>query len=135
MIVGRELNRMIFIGEKLRIGNGTLYCEGSLVKKDSMRASDFELSPYILRFQYKFGKKMYDQLLLKMDCFSGLGNNYNCESKVIINFIGDLDGDNKEDFLITYQNTYKGWYYCLFSSKYAEKDKAFKELIIGAGSE
>ncbi len=90
---------------------------------------------YILRFQYEIGKKMYNQLLLKMDCFSGLGNRYNYESKVIINFIGDLDGDNKKYILITYQNAYKGWYYSLFSSKYAEKDKAFKELIIGAGSE
>lgn len=133
-IKGKEINRMIYIGEKIGMDKGTIYGDGILNKADSIKIEGFKISPYELRFQYQFENKIYDELLLRMNCGGGIMHRYGYESSAVINFIGDLDGDKKDDILITFQSTFKGWNYGLFSTKYAQEGKMFKEIIVGEGS-
>jgi hypothetical protein len=136
IIHGKIVNRMIFIGEKLKIENGILYGDGKAVKADSTVIGVFkELDPYELRVQARLHDKIIDQLLLKMKCWGGVRQIDGYEARAIVNFIGDIDGDNKEDIIITYQNTYKGWYHGFFSTLYAAEGRIYKEIIIGMGSE
>jgi len=134
-IKGKEINRMIFLGEKVNVNHGTIYGDGILNKEDSIKVEGFTINPYELRFQYREGDQIHDQLLLKMKCMGGMSETYGYEAKAVVNFIGDLDGDTQDDILITFQTTYKGWNYGLFSTRYASKGKRFKEMIVGYGSE
>lgn len=136
IIKGKEINRMLFIGEKIATSNrGIIYGDGILNKTDSINAEEFEIDPYELRFQYRDGEKIHDELLLRMKCIGGISKWYGYEARAMINFIGDLDGDSKDDILITYSTTYKGWYYAIFSTRYAKDGRMFKEMIVGSGSE
>ena len=95
-----------------------------------------EINPYQLRIRTRTENgAIVDQLLLQMKLWSGDGAFQGYEGRVEVNFIGDLDGDNKDDVLVTYQQTYKGWAYGLFSTKQAIAPKVFKEMTIGSGSE
>ena len=128
---------MIFIGEKVFNGDAAIYADGILNRTGSGETNGFVLDPYQLRIEYyDYEKDQYcDQLLVFWKCWSGIFRRHGYESKVVINFIGDLDGDAKDDILITLQSTYKGWSYCLFSTRYAEEGQLFKEMIVGGGSE
>ncbi|MCB0515815.1 MAG: hypothetical protein KDD49_07110 [Bacteroidetes bacterium] len=134
-IKGTEINKMIFIGEKVNTNNGIIYGDGILNKEDSIKIEGFSINPYELRFQYKDDHQVYDQLLLRMKCWGGIYETSGYESRAVVNFIGDLDGDSKDDILITFQLTYKCWNYGLFSTRYAQDGKMFKEMIVGYGSE
>lgn len=132
---GQLLNRMLFIGDKVGTNHGTIYSDGTLLKEDSLNIEGFRIDPYELRFQYRDGHQLYDQLLLRMSCWGGISKSIGYEAQVVVNFVGDLDGDIRDDILITFQTTYKGWYYALYSTRYADEGKVFKEMIIGTGSE
>ena len=140
-IEGTLVNRMLLIGDKQGIETGkfygTVYGDGKAIKGDSVILGVFkEINPYELRIQSRIKDgEIIDQLLLKMKCWGGLRQFYGYEAGVRVNFIGDLDGDDKDDILVTYQTSYKGWYYGLFSTKYATENKIFKEMTIGSGSE
>ncbi len=135
-IRGNIVNRMLFIGDKQGIDYGVIYGDGEAIKGDSTFRGVFkEINPYELRIQTQIKEEIIDQLLVKMRCFGGMAEQYGYEAKAVVNFIGDLDGDNKDDILITYQTTYKGWYYGLFSTKFATGNKIFAEFKIGQGSE
>ncbi|MEO1263431.1 MAG: SH3 domain-containing protein [Bacteroidota bacterium] len=135
IIRGQEINKMIMIGKKLSINGGTLYGCGVLQKGETNEVENFTIDPYELRFQFKDRNQIFDQLLLKMKCWGHTNGQHGYEARAVVNFIGDLDGDSKDDLLITFQTSYKGWNYGLFSTYYAEKGKKFKALIIGRGSE
>lgn len=134
-VKGQLLNRMLFIGEKVDTNHGTIYVDGTLQKEDSLRIEGFRIDPYELRFQSRGGHELHDELLLRMNCWGGISKSIGYEAQVVVNFVGDLDGDARDDILITFQTTYKGWYYALYSTRYAVEGKQFKELIIGGGSE
>ena len=135
-IKGTLVNRMLCIGDKQGFDMGVIYGDGKAIKGDSTTLGVYkEINPYELRVQTRKNEKIIDQLLLKMKCWGGMAQLYGYEAKSVVNFIGDLDGDNKDDILITYQTTYKGWYYGLFSTKYATGNEVFKALRIGQGSE
>lgn len=140
-IKGTVVDRVLLIGDKVPIRSGefggTVYGDGSAIKGDSSMLAVFsEINPYQLRIRTRTENgAIVDQLLLQMKLWSGDGAFQGYEGRVEVNFIGDLDGDNKDDVLVTYQQTYKGWAYGLFSTKQAIAPKVFKEMTIGSGSE
>jgi len=133
-----RINKMLFIGDHLYgyHNQGILYGNGLVTQKDSLDVRTFGINPYELRFQYQvYGEEEIlekrNELLVKMK-YQACNL---CGGRLYIMYIGDLDGDNKDDIIVRYNSTYKAWYYGLFSTKYAEEDRMFKELTIGQGSE
>ncbi|MEL7219749.1 MAG: SH3 domain-containing protein [Bacteroidota bacterium] len=135
VINGRLLNKMIFIGEKVKINEGIMYGFGQAQKSDSLGISSLAIDPYELRFEYHHNNQIYDELLVKMNCHSGLFFDDSYEKSIIVNFIGDLDDDGMDDILVTIQSSFKGWDYYLFSTSIADDDKPFKGVKVGYGTE
>ncbi|MCB0836043.1 MAG: SH3 domain-containing protein [Bacteroidetes bacterium] len=134
-IKGKLVNKMIYIGEQIRLLDGIIYGNGA-VKIHETWSNDLslELNPYELRYLNTNGEKPVDQLLLKMNCH-GDSHRHVYEARAVVNFIGDLDGDGKDDILTTTQFSYKGWDHFLFSTKYSDGENRFQEIYIGGGSE
>lgn len=121
-------NDMMFVGSFSFISGGMLYCKGEVQIPDSAFQEGLVIDPYELRFQYRDAKnQVRDELLLRMRFFYSLQNIF-----AEIKYIGDLDGDGKEDLLIQH-GTYRGWYNTLFLTKSATVGRRFKTYSVGFG--
>ena len=136
-IKGQVPEKMLYVGEQLWLEDRVIYGYGVVNKLDSLNKSNvhyggfLSIDPYEIRTVNSNQEYPIDQLLLRMNCwgYDFLGAN------VLIMFVGDLDGDTKEDIIIKYRKSYKGWNYGLFSTKNAKEGENYSVETIGYGTE
>ena len=101
-IRGKIINRMLYPGDHVYTEDCIVYGDGKFVKNDSIKISGFAITPYELRAQYAYRDTLIDQLLIQMNCRELTRESF--EANATVNFIGDLDGDGKDDVLVTMQS-------------------------------
>lgn len=101
----------------------TLNSEGDLVSRSDSRDGYYE---NIRNYKLYLTDGANNQCIVDMKYF--------VETMTEILFIGDLDGDNKPDFIINSPDHYEAVRLMLFLSSYAEKDEIVKQVSITADS-
>lgn len=132
-IIGRKFDsKFLFPGESVFLGTDKatyhVYAKGSIVSSKSPEDSNpfSMIRNYELHVRQQIGGEIKDELLYKMDLPAWMGDGY--DGGVFLEWIGDLDGDNKLDMLLSTTNSKHCWEVVFFLSSKAERGHLLRQV-------
>lgn len=123
IINGKKQNQMLFIGEAIYFQSSYLFATGNpeISENNTFPFSKIKDYKLILREPTEDGK-FREQILFTNDFHAWIGGG-SYEGGIRIRWIGDIDGDNKMDILLTHATHYACWDVILFLSTKADNDE------------
>lgn len=138
IIKGNFINKMLFPGDQVRIPNFSktyiLYALGNLERNKE----DFPLIKSINNYELRFFEaenniENKDWLLFKSTIRAWGAGGY--EDQIYVKWVGDLNSDDRLDFLVGYSSHYAGGTYKLYLSNSESGDEMYKEISMGRWGE